>query len=110
MIPKEMIEAADAIIRERIHSVLQFETAVGYRLLKGTYEIAEAALTAALSFQWRGMGSAPKDGTDILFFEPGNGCTVGRWYGSLKKWSDGDSYYDPTHWMPLPSPPEEKAE
>lgn len=79
---------------------------------------------------WRDMESAPKDGTPILahcrpcFFDSGKpmGFTyqaVVWWRGEYMKtkygetlwpWrlNHGDSAVEPTHWQPLPAPPEGK--
>lgn len=78
---------------------------------------------------WRPIESAPKDGTAILltngkdvaeghwFFEEGGtteyrdldgryiGQTDSDGYDGWMDW-DGGMQPDPTHWMPLPAPPE----
>jgi|WetSurMetagenome_2_1015567.scaffolds.fasta_scaffold586797_2 hypothetical protein len=61
---------------------------------------------------WRTMETAPKDGTPFL------GCAnkdlpVVTWYDVDHYWSystlSGGEYvkWQPTHWMPLPKPPED---
>lgn len=77
---------------------------------------------------WQPIETAPKDGTKILGFEPHPTitpkeptfrCVCMRWNDT--KWrghgrptfawvtaESGSLVYDPTHWMPLPSPPKEK--
>lgn len=51
--------------------------------------------------KWQPIETAPKDGTDLLLWEPSLGQSViahsvnGEW-----PW-----FYKPTHWMPLPDPP-----
>ncbi len=64
--------------------------------------------------EWQPIETAPKDGTPFLAFgispgqykfEYGDDIGVTRWkvgYGG--SWSGGPAY--PTHWMPLPPPPE----
>lgn len=60
---------------------------------------------------WQPIETAPKDGTAVLLFTPGKG----RWIGSFEKrkpeWklagvSDDPRPERPTHWHPLPPPPE----
>ena len=71
---------------------------------------------------WQPIETAPKDGTRIIIFE--DGCVrISRWYvhymngapnpHRAPEWKQdvmyGHDYYGPikpTHWMPLPKPPE----
>lgn len=72
---------------------------------------------------WQPIETAPKDGTDILVWYSG-AVRVTRWYvhymnghpdlRRAPEWDQdvmyGPSYYgpmEPTHWMPLPQPPEQ---
>lgn len=72
---------------------------------------------------WQPIETAPKDGTEILLFELLRGeesmIRAGYWedqgesihdVGEAAGWSIADSGYigeiRPTHWMPLPAPPE----
>ncbi len=62
--------------------------------------------------QWETIKTAPKDGTLILAWTvEGDRPCVLAW--RTYRWDDdsGDSYqdYQPTHWMPLPPPPEEPS-
>lgn len=65
--------------------------------------------------EWMPIETAPRDGTDVL-------CWVGFTYTPeqhvILHWSEGDwitdymvdywaASYEPTHWQPLPDPPEE---
>lgn len=67
--------------------------------------------------EWQPIETAPKDGTDCLFFSPGNEnarnanatdpyCKVDffsdRWPRARFQYPEAPY----THWMPLPSPPE----
>jgi len=65
---------------------------------------------------WRGIESAPRDGTRVLGFDPAQGRGVAIChleYGS-KKWYPSDEaakfdgFFQPTHWQPLPTAPEVK--
>lgn len=70
--------------------------------------------------EWQPIETAPKDGTRILAFWPdvyGNSSAVqietwwGAWgHGRSKEtwqnaWEWADGANNPTHWMPLPTPP-----
>lgn len=56
--------------------------------------------------QWQPIETAPKDQTDILTFSKEGKIDVGYWENEF--WCDGDySYWEATHWMPLPKPPSE---
>lgn len=58
---------------------------------------------------WQPIETAPKDGTDILvgFAHQDRPSVVVGWFD---KWAEYDSQNvlkgNPTHWMPLPPPPE----
>jgi hypothetical protein len=87
-------------------------------------EKMRAALTAAQipqGSEWRDIASAPKDGTFILCtsgyqvgknpWGPGGWMQIGVWAHDMR--GDGEAWHDgaqihrvyPTHWMPLPTPP-----
>jgi hypothetical protein len=63
--------------------------------------------------QWRGIESAPKDGTKIdlwvVFPKGAHRYADGYWDDGEWRLSVPESWYDPrpqiTHWMPLPLPP-----
>lgn len=68
--------------------------------------------------EWQPIETAPKDGTRFLAFWPStnppnvNSTIVTTWWG-MYTWETafitaGDDDL-PTHWMPLPSPPEGKT-
>ncbi len=64
--------------------------------------------------EWQSIETAPKDGTPVLLYIPSvNDMVTAKYLG--RQWvlcefggyaEDGDLDGDPTHWMPLPSPPE----
>ena len=62
-------------------------------------------------FQWQGIESAPKDGTSFLGYEAIDETIYVAFYDAKFKgfYLIGDGYNDykgyPTHWMPLPEPP-----
>lgn len=52
---------------------------------------------------WQPIASAPKDGSPILTWD-GEAMFVVEW--DAQSWYDADAWpRQPTHWMPLPSPP-----
>lgn len=64
---------------------------------------------ASQSTGWRPIEEAPKDGTEILAaWRASQTVSVAWWTDS--GWWDGESegvfISSPTHWMPIPSPPQ----
>lgn len=66
---------------------------------------------------WQPIETAPKDGTSVLFYLRHGGFCFGGWQEwedstgkSMSAWQDNGEGFtlDPTHWMPLPAPPEAK--
>ena len=61
--------------------------------------------------EWQPIETAPKDGTDVLVWCGGAmfiACMdVGRWFFDR---TDHSVKPIPTHWMPLPKPPEPNKE
>ena len=65
---------------------------------------------------WQPIETAPKDGTKIDLWDAAYGCRVvnAKWDNHYstgdKSWGrnsvDGPFCYEPTHWMPIPQPPE----
>jgi hypothetical protein len=61
--------------------------------------------------KWQPIDSAPKDGTRILIYEAEQGepgtVRVSCWRNDTipAGWTGGE--HPPTHWLPLPPPPEE---
>jgi hypothetical protein len=66
--------------------------------------------------EWQPIETAPRDGTHILGYADGEMAAVyclPTWYDdgwslSVSGKPASDSYFWPTHWMPLPKPPETK--
>ena len=81
------------------------------------WQNARAAI-AAMPSPWRDISSAPRDGTRIMVYRPdakkspyNEHTVVGTdyWsdrYSSTPCWSQSRRDEQPTHWMPLPAPPE----
>jgi hypothetical protein len=65
---------------------------------------------------WRPIETAPKDGTCVIVYRPNGGSTAygGRvgadTFGTVESypnsWAHSTMDAPPTHWMPLPDPPE----
>lgn len=56
--------------------------------------------------QWKSIKSAPKDGTVILAYEPGNGCAVVKWMKNANAFTDcHGSILRPSVWMKIPKVP-----
>lgn len=72
-------------------------------------EVAALRDQVANLTQWQPIETAPKDGTEILVC---NHATLDIWFYHVASWMDGlewwngDARVNPTHWMPLPQPPE----
>ncbi|HVM91364.1 MAG TPA: DUF551 domain-containing protein [Terriglobales bacterium] len=71
--------------------------------------------------EWKPISTAPKDGSEVLLYigAPWSKIEKARWYAPWSNWQCGvipsdpvrEEYFGigssvPTHWMPLPSPPE----
>ena len=67
------------------------------------------ALEAARKDGWQPIETAPKDGSEIILFDPDysqRSGFEGRYSAPRGNWlSSYDSPVKPTHWMPLPPPP-----
>lgn len=69
---------------------------------------------------WEPIETAPKDGTSILVYEETEWPEIFVAYHKNDSWGwtkegnfgeDGDYFnHSPSHWMPLPNPPEPKDE
>jgi hypothetical protein len=65
---------------------------------------------------WQPIATAPKDGTMVMIYDQGDPTPIAVAYWTTSVWVDGgawvqeehrsDTYtFNPTHWMPLPTPP-----
>jgi len=71
----------------------------------------EHAIQVMRESEWENIDTAPKDGTDVLAFEY---PTIMVMYFNGYNWVQSDNQASewspdrqcPTHWMPLPEPPE----
>jgi len=66
---------------------------------------------------WRDIESAPRDGTAVLVYEPAEKSMAVGWWEDHYVWVSPGAWitdyarsdtpvWRPTHWQPLPSPPE----
>lgn len=53
---------------------------------------------------WQPIITAPQDGTEILGWPVEGGVAIVYFFMG---WCSGDYEADPTHWHPLPNPPED---
>ena len=64
---------------------------------------------------WQPIETAPKDGTHVLGYGPMDDGTYWMedlyWYESMEAWpiTFMHGHGEPTHWMPLPEPPESES-
>lgn len=62
--------------------------------------------------EWQPIATAPKDGKILLIWAKREGFNLGRWHDVHKAfchidiWSHAFCSYGPTHWLPLPEPPD----
>jgi len=107
-------------MRQVLGDALAKQMGIGYYYV--TAETARAALAVVPMTEWQPIETAPKDGSSILFSAAGWKRAWAGYYLSLKtaqfagdveRFGEGwkrDNYCDvqcnPTHWQPLPAPPE----
>jgi hypothetical protein len=98
MASEEEIEAATKAIEDAYGDVLDIQSE----------PIAKAALEAAERVRWQAIETAPKDGDLILCASSPEEVrmSTGRWAEGYWLWGHEE---EPTHWQPLPSPPESKS-
>lgn len=70
-------------------------------------------ITQTAAPKWRPIETAPKDGSEFLIAWVGEDAVVGWWERARGyfAWHEAARPRDhqPTHWMPIPSPPEQAA-
>lgn len=64
----------------------------------------------ALRESWRPMDTAPRDGSEILIYDPreGYGVNQAKWDEWAAAWVEvieEHGRFEPSRWMPLPAPP-----
>ena len=61
---------------------------------------------------WQPIETAPRDGSEILLWDKEfEACAVGYFFEPFAQWvafPGCTEEVNPTHWMPLPQPPEEE--
>lgn len=82
-----------------------------YEKYRRAYTAIERAFSELEARQWRGMESAPKDGTEVLLHKEGRRY-VARWIhseamGPVWATPDGHVIFRATEWTTLPTPPQE---
>ncbi len=77
------------------------------------YLPAARAVIDKAKMEWRPIASAPLDGSPLLLFVPAEATLrrqmmVGGWDKANSRWTAIPTVYriNPTHWLPLPPPPQ----
>ncbi len=101
MLTKEQIKGG-------IEDIKQFVVPNQHKLLD---ELRDLALRG-LEGQWRPIETAPKDGTRVLLLrsheEGYDSKRIGVDYWKNETWWNTRPGMPPSHWLPLPAPPEGK--
>lgn len=77
-------------------------------------DVVRCALEAADKATWQLIDTAPKDGTRVLIWRENEDPTKGYFVEEVGGWFDDCEVQlwrviPPTHWQPLPDPPEGKV-
>lgn len=94
-------------MRQVLGDALAKQMGIGYYYV--TAETARAALAVVPLPEWRPIETAPKDGVFVLITD-GDVVQIGYYEDHLTAWRSYEDqcrlWSDPTHWQPLPAPPE----
>ena len=116
-----MSERAMKVAREIMSTPAQYYLRATNGVWYVETEVLELKIGAALdAFQpeWLDISTAPKDGTEILLWDPDNRVEsrlqIGQWNDiwSTPGWQsnmENETIRRPTRWQPLPAPPRKDA-
>lgn len=98
-----------APLPEDVREAIKYLTAPLHTVNADVRDAINILIAAASAPVWRTMESAPRDGAEVLLYF-GKNISPKVLSGSFNQGEDKwcctyCSYDDPTHWMPLPSPP-----
>ena len=92
---------------ERIRDIVSQDGPIG---IQGRAILVNAEIALEL-FEWQPIETAPKDGTEIILCDMNwprvdgyRPRKIGLFYAG--KWLINGGSWEPTHWMPLPPPPQ----
>lgn len=105
---KEMIDAAHKLILDQLPTVLNFHNkAVSFSIMvDGLRDIVEAALEAAERAAWQPIGPGAIE-KDVKFLLTARGKIDVGYFGSQTNTWVWSQRFDPAHYIPIPSLPEE---
>jgi hypothetical protein len=80
--------------------------------------VVEGRLAAVPRVAWQPIETAPRDGSEILVYESYDGFFVASWDQKDQIWRcrvsggalDNSYWHAPSHWMPIPEPPDPWSE
>lgn len=105
--------AAELVARgEPIPRVRKFDNDVHERIIEEWINYARALAMVVAQRDWEPIDTAPKDGTLLLLLIKGTcGPDVGHWFQATNNgwWTSHTMPVEPTHWIPIPTPPNPPA-
>ena len=111
MAPKtDVIEQLRARIAELTAEVERLSAAHVKACQANADSQAELAKAEQRVAEWQPISTAPKDGSFILLATPKGRIADGFWSLVYGVWSWPYVMVEPTHWMPLPTPPKRSME